>query len=387
MIDEQQLHTGNNKKRHDEEMGHSTRVGALGFHLGKRRTAGATSARDPDDRTMRPTTADTLVAHEEGDYPEEKADDAAAESGPGLAMGDTADTTGPAAVETRGHKIRSSSSLSHFPPQNHEALSRRKISQKPDTTTVNLNNLDTTDLYDDYNSADNSKNNNNNADNEILEVPRGREGHGLGMSITTNRLPPAFRRTMSASSLVSGPVSGMGRMATRGLSSTTSPPTPPPISPRSSSSILPPIFPSLNTIPLSHSPHSQPGSRSRPRTAPTTGFMDTTILSPSSPLVLTNNTTTTTSRPGTGDSATGSIRHHRLDSIRGRTVINIPHGHIQGHRSTPPTTRDSSPSRSVRFVDYVDGESGHVGPFGPVVGGSGGGGNDNEGRESASRGY
>ena len=378
MIDE---HTG--IKRHAEEMGHSTRVGALGFHLGKRRTAGATSARDTaDDRTMRPATADTLVAHEEGDYPEEKADDAAAESGPGLAMGDIADTTGPAALETREHKIRSSSSLNHFPPQNHGALSRRKISQKPDTTTVNLNNLDT-DLYDDYNFADNGKN--NNADNEILEVPRGREGHDLGMSITTNRLPPAFRRTMSASSLVSGP--GTGRMATRGLSSTTSPPpTPPPISPRSSS-ILPPIFPSLNTIPLSHSPHSQPGSRSRPRTAPNTGFMDTPIT-PSSPLVPTNNNTTTTSRPGTGDSATGSIRHHRLDSVRGRTVINIPHGHIQGHRSTPPTTRDSSPSRSVRFVDYVDGESGHVGTFGPVVGGSsGGGGNDNEGRESASRGY
>ena len=353
LIDEP-YHTG--KIRHDlkkgaEEMGHSTKVGALGFHLGKRRTAGATSARD--DRMMRPTTADTLVAHEERDkpgvldeidYPEERAG-VTAESGPRLAMGDTVDTTGPA-LETKEHKIRSSS-LNHLPPQNHEALSR-KISQTPDAT-VNLN-LDA-DLYDDYNSDSD----NNNADNEILEVPRGREGH-LGMS--TNRSPPAFRRTMSASSLVSGPVLGMGRMA-RGLSST-SPPT------SSRSSILPPIFPSQN-IPPSHSPHSQSGSRSRPRTVPT-GFMGTTI-SPS-PLA-----SVPTSRPGTGDS-TGSIRHHRLDSIRGTA---ISHGHIQGHRSTPPT-RDSSPSRSVHFVDYVDGESGHVGPLGPV-GGSSGNGNDIEGRK------
>ena len=63
-------HTG--KIRHDlkkgtKELGHSTRVGAMGFHLGKRLTAGAMSARD--DRMMRPTTADTLVAHEERDKP------------------------------------------------------------------------------------------------------------------------------------------------------------------------------------------------------------------------------------------------------------------------------------------------------------------------------
>ena len=331
------------KKRRDlekgaEKMGHSMRVGVMGFHLGKRRTAGTTSAREADDRTMRPTTADTLVAQEERDkpwvldaiyYTEEKTG-VATESGAGLTMGDTADTTasGPT-LEAQERKI-SSSSLSRLPPQNQEALSR-KISQTPDTT-VNLN-LDTdypVHIYDDY-DADND---NNNADNEILEVPRGREGH-MGMS--TNGLPPAVRRTMSGSSL-SGPVLGMGLMSeiSRGLSS-----TPPPISTRSS--ILPPIFPSLN-IPLSHSPHSQLSSRSRPRTAPT---VFTTTISPS-PLA-----SVPTSRPGTGDS-TGSIRHHRLDSIRGTT---IPHG--QGHR-TPPT-RDSSPSRSVRFVDYVDGESGHVG--------------------------
>ena len=331
MIDEPP-HTG--QKRQDltkgaEEMGHLTRVGAMGFHLGKKRTGGAASARDVNDRTMRPTTADTLVAHEERDKPlvfdaiddpEEKVG-VAAESGPRLAIGDTADMTGPA-LETKEHKIRSSS-LSHLPPQNHEALSR-EISQTPDTT-VNSN-LDT-DPYDDHNSD----NGNNNADNEILEVPRGREGH-LGMS--TNGLPPAFRRTMSASCLVSGPVLGMGRIP-------------------SSSIPPPPISPSLH-IPL---PHSQPSSRSRQATA-STGFMDTT-MSPS-PLA-----SVPTSRPGTGDS-TSSIRHHRLDSIRGTA---IPQGHIQGHR-TPPT-RDSSPSRAVRFVDYVDGESGHVG-------GSSGNGNNNE---------
>ena len=350
------------KKRRDlkkgtEEMENSMRDEVKGFHLGKRRTAGATTAKDADNRTTRPPTADTLVAHEERDessvldpiYYSEKAD-VAAESGPGQSMGDTADTTTSGPLETQEHKIRSSS-FNRLLPQKQEALSRR-ITQTPDTT-VNLN-LDTdypVHLYDDYDSD-----NGNNADNEILEVPRGREGR-LGMS--TNELRPAFRRTMSGSSLVSGPVLGTGRIAEipRGLSSTPSPP----LSPRSSI-----LLPSLN-IPHSYSPHSQPGSRSRPRTAPTVS-MTTTTMSPS-PLA-----PVSTSRPGTGDS-TGSIRHHRLDSIRSTT---IPHGHVKGHR-TPPT-RDSSPSRSVRFVDYVDGECGHVGPFGPV-GGSSGNGNDNEGRK------
>ena len=53
------------------------RVEVMGFHLGKKRSAGATSA---SDRTTRPTTADTLVAHDEGD--EEKAG-VAPDSGPG----------------------------------------------------------------------------------------------------------------------------------------------------------------------------------------------------------------------------------------------------------------------------------------------------------------
>jgi len=283
-------------------------VGVTGFHFGKRR-AGATFDRDADDRTMRPTTADTLVAHEEKDaiyYPE-------ANAGVAAQMRDTADTT-----------LGSAQSL---PPQNQEALSRR-ITQTPDTT-VNLN-LDTdypVHLYDDYDSD----NGNNNADNEILEVPR---GHAV------------FRR-MSGSSLVSDPVLRMAEIPKR-LSST----PPPIISPRPS--ILLPIFPSPN-IPLSYPP---PGSRSRPRTAPS-GFTNPSPLASVPP-----------SRPGTGDSA---IRHHRLDSIRSTA---IPHGHVQGHR-TPPT-RESSPSRSVRFVDNVDGESGHVG-------GSSGNGTDDE--SATVRGY
>ena len=327
------------KKRRDSEKGaeetkHS-RVGIKGFYLTKRRTASAgTFARDADDRSMRPTTADTLVAHEERDIPcpdDEKAG-VTAESVRAIG-GDTADTTtsGPA-LET--HKI-SSSSLSR---QNQKALSR-KISQTPETI-VNLN-LDTdypVHPYDDYNPD----NGNNNADDEILEVPRGREGR---LWISAN-----------GSSPVSSPVSGTGR----GQSST----PPRTISPRSS--ILSPISPALN-IPLPHSPNNsqQPGSRPRPRTAPTVSTATVTI-SPS-PLA-----SAPSSRPGTGDSS-GPIRHHRLDSIRDPTSTVPPHGH---HR-TP--TRDSSPSRSVRFVDYVDGERGHVGPFGPV-GGSSGNANDNEGR-------
>ena len=298
------------KKRRDlekriEETGHSMKVGVMGLHLGKRRTA---SARDADDKTMRPTTADTLVAHDERDkrYP--------AESGSGLTIGGTGDTSGPP-LETQEHKI-TSSSLGRFPPQNQEGLSR-KILQTPDNTVdLNLDSDYPVHLYDDSDSDDG----NNNADNEILEVPRGRKG----------------RLAMSRNGLPSG-------------SSTPSPT----ISPRSS--ILYPISPSLN-IPLSHPPNSQSGSHSRPRTAPTA---TTTIFS--SPLA---SSSAPASRPGTGDS-TGPIRHHRLDSIRGTT---IPHGHVQGHR-TPPT-RDSSPSRSVRFVDNVGGESGQIGN-----------GNDSEGRK------
>ena len=80
------------KKRRDLEKGveaerHSTRVGVLGFHIKKRSAAGATSARAADDKTMRPTTADTL---EERNKPcHEEKTGVAEESGPG----DTADTT------------------------------------------------------------------------------------------------------------------------------------------------------------------------------------------------------------------------------------------------------------------------------------------------------
>jgi hypothetical protein len=201
------------KKRRDLEKGDR----AKGFHLGKRRAAGTTSARDADDRTMRPTTADTLVAHEV----EDKDGVAAADSGPG---------------DTAASGSARSSSLSRLPPQNPGFLLSRRIIQPPDPTTVNLN-LDTDHHhYDDYDSDH---------DNEIVEVVRGREGH-LGMS--ANKLRPAFRRT------ILGPVGRIATEMSRG-------PTPPPsttttttIFPRSSS-ILPPIFLSPN-IPLSYSPHN-----------------------------------------------------------------------------------------------------------------------------------
>jgi hypothetical protein len=113
------------------------------------------------------------------------------------------------------------------------------------------------------------------------------------------------------------------------------------------SSLPPPIFPPPN-IPLPPSPDS-PLFHAQPRTAPIAGY-------PSSPLA-----SAPISRPGTGDS---SIRHQRLDYIQtsGSTTAQ---GHEQRHR-TP--TRDSSPSRSVRFVDYIDGERRYIGPFGDVVG-------------------
>ena len=322
---------GSKKRRDkgDEGTGH----GVLGFHLGKK-------------RTTRPTTADTLVAapHDEKDN-EEK---------PGILLEssrpDTADTT---ALEQ---------------PQNEEEPPSRRISWTPQPINLNSDDADyPVHLYDD----DDSDNDNGNDDNnDIQEVPRGREGRGrFGMSTSSSRLP-------SGSSLVS---LGMGRMSEnpRRLSST--PPPPPPISPI----LLTPISSSMNIPSLPQSSNSPGGgTRSRPRTAPTA---TTTTISPS-PLAAAS---APASRPGTGDSTggVGPIRHHRLDSIRGAAATTIPH-HIQGHR-TPPT-RDSSPSRSVRFVDYVDGESGHVGPLGPVggsstSGGGGGGGgnlpvNDNEGR-------
>ena len=183
------------KRRRDlekgaEEMGDSMRDGVKGFHLGKRRTIGAASARDADDKMTRPTTADTLVAHEEKDlplvldaiyYPEENAG-VAAELG--VAMGDTADMTASRPpLETQEHKIRSSV-LSCLPPQNQEACSGR-ITQTPGTP-LNLN-LDTdypVHICDNYDSG-----NVNKADNEILEVPREREGR-LGMS--TNELSHTF---------------------------------------------------------------------------------------------------------------------------------------------------------------------------------------------------
>ena len=144
----------NSEKKGVEETGHSMRFGAMGFHLGKRRTAAATtSARDADDKTMRLTTADTLVAHEERDKPclEEKAG-IEAESGQ-VAVGDSADTTpsGPA-LETQEHKIRWNSS-NHLPPQNQDALSGKMISQTPPDKIRSLANSPRLDKHENPNSA------------------------------------------------------------------------------------------------------------------------------------------------------------------------------------------------------------------------------------------
>ena len=84
-------------KKGAEVEGHSTMVGVLRFHsIGKRRTASATSARAADDKTMRPTTADTLEERNKPCHGEKTG--VAAESGPG----DNADTTasGPAIEHT-----------------------------------------------------------------------------------------------------------------------------------------------------------------------------------------------------------------------------------------------------------------------------------------------
>ena len=324
-------------------MGHSMRDSVYkGLHLGRRRTAGTASARDTDNRTMRPTTADTLVAKDgpwvsdASHYPAEGGVSAASQ--PDLAMGDNGEPT-------LGERMISSSSrrLPHSPSQQEISLDGnhrpRTITQtSPPDTAVNLN-FDTdhpVQIYDDYDSDVG----NNNANNEIMEVPRGREGS-----------QPALRRTMSGPSLVSSPELGIG-----GRSETPRGPSPPAISSRSP--ILPPIFPSPN-IPHSYSPQSQL-YRTRPRTAPATPtsmITATTTIAGYSPSPLAS---VSTSIPGAGDS-TGSIRHHRLDFIRASdTTTTAPaHGHRPGYR-TPPT-RDSSPSRSVRFADDVDGESGHVG--------------------------
>ena len=313
-------------ERGSEEIGHSMRDNVYrSLHLGRRLATGAASATDSDDRTTRPTTADTLVAHEEYDepwvsdasrYPED-----GGVSGPGL---DTRDTI----ASAQGEDKRGFSLSMHLPPsqgqqeapldENNRSGTTQATHTSPPDTTVNLN-LYPVRVHNDSNVG------NNNADNEIVEVPRGRKGRP-GM------LPPAFRRTISGFSLVS---SGMGRSETSRIPGRSS---------------IPPIFPPPN-MPLTYSPHSQP-SRARQRTAPPTptSMVETTVVAnypPSSP------TFVPTSRPGTAESV-GSIRHHRLDSIRAST-----HGHGRGHR-TPPT-RDSSPSRSVRFVDGVDGETGHVG--------------------------
>ena len=292
------------------EMGHTIRDDVYrSLHLGRRRTAGAASVRGSNDRKGRPTTADTLVAHEEKDEPRVADASHYPEEGGVLESGlDIGDSRASA-----GRTNRSSSSSMPLPckGQKEVPLDENHHFGMPNTT-VNFN-LDTDyplqiQIQDDYNSDAG----NNNDDAEIIQVPRGRSG------ILINGL----RRTKSGSSLV-------GRSKTPGRQSS------PAISER------PPVFPSLNI------PHT---SRTRPQTAPTTP----TSLYPPSPLAF-----VPTSRPGTADSI-GSIRHHRLDFIRASGAST--HGHGQGRRT--PSTRDSSPSRSVRFVDNVDRETGHAGTFG-----------------------
>ena len=310
---------------HPHERGHSIRDDVYrSLHLGRRRTAGAASVRGSDDRTGRPTTADTLVAHED----EPRVPDASHYHEEGGVL----DIGGPRASaqgEGRTKRTSSSSMLLPYKGQKEVPLDENQHSgmithPSPPGMTVNFN-LDTDyplQIQDDY---DSDAGNNNSANDEIKEVPRGR------FEILRNGLPlpPTVRRTKSGSSLVGRSESPRRRSS-------------PAISDRS------PVFPSL-IIPLSYSPRSH-RSRTRPQTAPATP----TSLYPPSPLAF-----VPPSRPGTADSI-GSIRHHRLDFIRASDATT--HGHGQAHRT--PSTGDSSPSRSVRFVDYVDGETGHVETFG-----------------------
>jgi len=358
-------------ERGAEEVGHSMRDGVWRtFNLGRRRGGdsgdGGIAARgggeevEMENRTRmrRPTTADTLVADENIDghpapdgsrYPREEGDVAASASTPTPAPGpviggDTGDTTAAAPVESdssaeapreRRHKRRSRS-LTRLPSridQNQQAFlggNRHPLkitpTDPPDTVNLNLDTDDPVQFYDDY---DYDVANASNADNKITEVPRGRKGR-LGMTTT-------MPRTMSGSSLIP-------------------------------SSALLPAF-SSPTMPLQYSPHLPPASYSRPRTAPTSPTTPTTTISPSTtPVVSIPN-----SRPATAD-GNGSIRHHRLDSILASSTTHLRQGHLR----TP--TRESSPSRSVRFIDYVDGESGYVGPSGPVRDSNGGGSTGNGGR-------
>ena len=275
------------------------------------------------------TTADTLVADQEpcvSDIHHSKevsaqAPVSGAETGIGENTGDktaavpaTRDPPGPAPRDRRNR--RRSSSLTRLSSrdsrnQQETSLDRNHGSLRMTptclpNTTVNLN-LDS--HYPDDCDPDAA---NKNGDNEIIEVPRGREGRLGG-----NELVPVFRRTMS------NPKLGTGR-SPAGLYS-----TPP------GSSILAPIS-SYPTVPLPYSSHLPPTSRSRPGTAPTNSTTSSSTNYPP-PLPI-------CSRPGTGDS-TVSVRHQRLDPIR-----------TSGRR-----TRESSPSRSVRFVDRENGPFGSVG--------------------------
>ena len=364
-------------ERETEEMGHSMRDGVWRtFNIGRRHGGGSGAGGIParggemEDRTRmrRPTTADTLVADENIDrhsvsagshYSQEEGAIAAAPAPETATGGDTGDTT-PAAVAVTGgssaqaprerRNKRRSSSLTRLPSrigQNQQAPLGRdrrplKITSTGPPDIVNLNS-DTHYPVQFYDNDDSDAANTSNADNGIAEVPRGREGR-LGMNKNTTRMP----RTMSGSSLTLNP--GLGMLRT------------------SAGTTTPTGLSSSPTTPLQGSPYLPPATRSRPRTAPTSPTTSTTTISASTaPLA-----SIPISRPATADS-NSLIRHHRLDSILASSTAHLR----QGHHRTP--TRESSPSRSVRFIDYVDGESGYVGPSGPIRDSNGGGSNGSAG--------
>ena len=297
-------------------MGHSMRDGSVWRNLGfgRRRTGGSEELEMRRDRT-RPTTADTLVASEdmEGSCVSDACQDEESgviRSGPAIG-GDAATTT----------------------PQE-----RRNPINPPDAINLNLDADDPHPIqtFDDYNASPS-----NAADNEITEVPRGRRER---ININNNTRIRPLSRTMSGSSLILTTTTPRIGMEGSSLAGTITPPRGLNSSPLPTTMIspLPPIF-----------PYSPPPatSRSRPMTAPTMTMTTTTIASstsyppappPPPPLP------SLTSRPRTADN---SIQHHRLDSIRATSGTTTTTVHRQGHHRTPPRTRESSPSRSVRFVD------------------------------------
>ena len=319
-------------------IGHSIRDGSVWRSLGfGRRRAGDTEELEMGKNGTRPTTADTLVASEdmEGSYASDGCQDE--ESG----------------VIRSGPVIGGDAAAA-------AAMERRNPINPPDAINLNLDADDPIQTFDNYNAAAAAAS--NAADNEIIEVPRGRRER---INITNNtRIGPLSRTRSGSSLMLTTPRIGMERSS---LAGTITPPRGLNSSPLPTTIIspLPPIFP--------YSPPPPPASRSRPRTAPTMTTTTTTNIASSTsyPPVPPPPLPSLGSRPSTADN---SIRHHRLDSIRATsgttgtttttttTTTSSPTVHRPGHHHrTPPRTRESSPSRSVRFVD---GESGGGGGSG-----------------------